>query len=163
MNEKRVSEWAQATVITIVALLLLSGVANAFGQTTGGGFETREKADFTGGNTTDSRVSGGQQLAGLNYTPSLYCWRLGVFGNAGCFVAPHAYNFTCVKGMVEKLEDFVFSGEEVVKLKSLKIRSGVASVVAASSVDDLLVLGLVLLFSVYLVVRFRNRALPFND
>jgi hypothetical protein len=156
-REVNASIAAQVIVLIAVSLLLLTGVANAF-STSGGAYTTEVKIDFIAGNTTDTRVSGGFQPAGTNSTPSVYCWRLGIFGLTGCFIAPVTYNFTCAKGMIEKGEDYIFTGEDAVKLKRLEFKDHVA---AANSTDDLFLLGLILLVIVYAGAHFfKTKATP---
>lgn len=86
MNEKRVAQTAQIITLVTVALLLMAGVTHALGGSTYGGvYQTDVKYDFIAGNTSDTRVSGGQQPVGINDTTSTkYCWRLGIFGIRGC-------------------------------------------------------------------------------
>ena len=84
MNEKQVSQATQVIVLIISSLILIQFVNGLGASTYGGVYTTDVKIDFVGGNTTDTRVSGGFTPVGLNMTGSLYCWRLGIFGVSGC-------------------------------------------------------------------------------
>ena len=79
--------WLQGSIgLVLLAVLCFTSFTGGIGASSeGGGFTTFIKVDFIAGNTTDSRVGGGQQPAGsFGDNTTVYCGRLGILSPIKC-------------------------------------------------------------------------------
>ena len=146
--------------LSTVGLLLMAGVASAIGaSSSGGGFTTFIKVDFIAGNTTDTRVSGGQQpAASWGGNSTAFCGRLGVLDVLACIgggnVTPSGFDCT---GLIDVFEDYAVTAEGLVTfgLLPVDLEGVLYSPASLSWLDYALVFGVLLIAC--LVLWFKRK------